>query len=135
MLGMMDRFDAVSLRLVVSHFVPVELQRRRFHTMPIFSELAERAFKPIPGGAQQVHPWVGWRGLSTYLDCIAYADRSARDLPRDKELELTHVTPGQFHSVMRLATTPGPLRRFDLAHPRACCFRAGFSVLPNRKES
>jgi hypothetical protein len=90
--------DQHRLRLTVSYFVPVELQRRQFQTMPIFAELAGRGLKPTPDGAQQVQPWCRWRGISTYLDCVAFADRSANGLPRGKDLNLEHVTPGQFYS-------------------------------------
>lgn len=52
----------------------------------------------MPDGAQQVQPWCRWRGISTYLDCVAFADRSANGLPRGKDLKLEHVTSGQFYS-------------------------------------
>jgi hypothetical protein len=90
--------DQNRLKQTISYFVPVELQRRQFQIMPIFSELASRGLKPTPDGAQQSQPWCKWRGISTYLDCIAFADRSANGLPRGKDLDLEHVTPGQFYS-------------------------------------
>src|SRR5262245_33557598 len=94
----MPLHDAEKLRLMVSYFVPVELQRRMFQTMSIFSELAGRGFKDTMNGAQQVQPWTMWRGISTYLDCVAFADRSANEFPVGKDLNLVHVTPGQFYS-------------------------------------
>jgi hypothetical protein len=94
----MNVWDEERLRLATSHFVPVELQRRGLQSEPIFSEVAQRAFHPIPDGLQLVQPWYGWRGISTYQDCVAYADRAARELPTGRSLNLTHVTPGQFYS-------------------------------------
>ena len=90
--------DAKELRLMVSYFVPTELQRRNFHANTIFAELARRGFKPTPEGGQQVQPWTKWRGISTYLDCVAFADRSGNRIPVGKDLNLEHVTPGQFYS-------------------------------------
>jgi len=90
--------DAERLRLMVSYFVPVELQRRNFHATSIFAELAGRGFKATPDGGQQVQPWTKWRGISTYLDCVAFADRSANGFPVGKDLNVEHVTPGQFYS-------------------------------------
>jgi len=81
-----------------SFFVPVELQRRGFQHKPIFAELAGRGFALVNAGAVLVQPWCRWHGISTYLDCVAYADRSARSLPQGKDLNLTHVTPGRFYS-------------------------------------
>jgi hypothetical protein len=91
--------DADNNRLRISYFVPVELQRRGFHQNPAFSELAQRAFQSVDTGKiQLVHPWCRWHGLSTYLDCVAYAERSAKTIPNGRDLTLEHVTPGQFYS-------------------------------------
>ena len=91
--------DEDSNRLSVSYFVPVELQRRGFKQNPAFSELARRGFRPgVPGTLELIHPWCRWHGISTYLDCVAYADRSARTIPTGNDLTLEHVTPGQFYS-------------------------------------
>jgi hypothetical protein len=86
-------------RLRVAACVPVELQRPRFRSLEIFGELADRAFEPVPEGFKQIQPWCRWQGLSQYLDCLAVADRAARQLPTGKALDLTHVTPGRFYSV------------------------------------
>lgn len=83
---------------MISYFVPAELQRRRFQENPLFAGLANRAFKPMRDGVQLAQPWSSWRGISTYLACAAFADRSAQTLPRGKDLNLEHVTPGQFYS-------------------------------------
>jgi hypothetical protein len=83
----------------VALFVPVELQRRGYQRHQIFQELSDRAFEPIPQGVRQIQPWCRWQGLSQYLDCIAFADRSAREIPADRALGLEHVTPGRFCSV------------------------------------
>jgi hypothetical protein len=44
---------------------------------------------------KQVQPWCRWQGLSTYLDCVAYADRSAREIPNGTALGLEHITSGR----------------------------------------
>ncbi len=79
--------------------MPVELQRRGLSSLEIFAELADRAFEPEREGFKQVQPWCRWQGLSQYLDCVAFADRAARELPTGQLLDLTHVTPGRFYSV------------------------------------
>ena len=94
----MSLSDDEGRRLRIAHFVPVELQRLGFQHNAIFSELADRGLKPITDGARQVQPWCRWRGTSTYLDCVAFADRSAKAIPTGKDLNLEHVTPGQFYS-------------------------------------
>lgn len=81
-----------------SFFVPVELQRRGFQHKAIFSELTDRGFAPTAGGSQLIQPWCRWHGISTYLDCVAYADRVVKALPDGKDLNLGHVTPGRFYS-------------------------------------
>jgi hypothetical protein len=84
-------------RLSIFYFVPVELQRRGFMQEPLFSELARRSFRSVgPGSMQVVHPGHRWRGISTNLDCVAYADRSARTISTGQDLKLEHATPGQF---------------------------------------
>jgi hypothetical protein len=80
-------------------FVPIELQRRGFMNRVVFTDLAERAFEPVPKGVKQVQPWCRWQGLSQYLDCVAFADRAAREIPTGSALDLTHITPGRFYSV------------------------------------
>src|SRR5579872_5187118 len=95
----MPNLDEYPWRLRVAPFVPVELQRHGFIDFEIFKELANRAYAPIPGGFKQVQPWCRWQGLSQYLDCVAFADRVARELPTGRDLDLTHVTPGRFYSV------------------------------------
>jgi hypothetical protein len=86
-------------KLRIAPFVPVELQHRGFMNLEIFMDLAERAFEPVPEGVKQVQPWCRWQGLSQYLDCVAFADRAARELPTGSTLDLTHITPGRFYSV------------------------------------
>jgi len=85
--------------LRIALFVPVELQRRGFLKRQIFLDLAARAFESVPQGVRQIQPWCRWQGLSQYLDCVAFADRSARELPGASALDLQHVTPGRFYSV------------------------------------
>lgn len=82
-----------------SVFVPVELQERGFLKNPIFRELNKRAFVRAHGGIRLAQPWIRWQGFSAYLDCIAYADRAARELPTGRGLNLSHVTPGRLYSV------------------------------------
>src|SRR4051794_23684899 len=95
----MGHTDKDLKELRVAPLVPVELQRRGFMNLEIFKDLADRAFDPIPGGVKQVQPWCRWQGLSQYLDCVAFADRAARELPAGSALDLTHITPGRFYSV------------------------------------
>lgn len=95
---MSDRDDALN-RLRIAPFVPVELQRRGFMNRKVFTDLADRAFERVPEGLKQVQPWCRWQGLSQYLDCVAFADRAARELPTGSALDLTHITPGRFYSV------------------------------------
>jgi hypothetical protein len=65
----------------------------------IFQELADRAWETASGGVKQIQPWCRWQGLSEYLDCVAFADRMATEIPTGRALDLTHVTPGRFYSV------------------------------------
>ena len=81
-----------------SWFVGVELQKRHFQDKPIFCELANRSFEPFSGGLKQIQPWCRWRGISTYLDCLAFADSAAAGLPTGNRLDLENVTPGRFYS-------------------------------------
>jgi hypothetical protein len=86
-------------KLRIALFVPPELQRRGFQNRQIFSDLAACAFEPLPRGLKQIQPWCRWQGLSQYLDCVAFADRSAKEIPTDSALSLEHVTQGRFYSV------------------------------------
>jgi len=84
--------------LCVGLLAPVELQKRGFLKRQIFTDLANRAFEPMPEGIKQIQPWCRWQGLSQYLDCLAFADRSAKEIPKGSALNLEHVTPGRFYS-------------------------------------
>ena len=95
----MASMSAEQLRVAVGYFVPVELQRRNLQCEPVFGELATRSFKMVSeSDLQQIQPWCKWRGITTYLDCLAFADRAARELPKGPNLGLQHVTPGQFYA-------------------------------------
>ena len=95
----MIEWDAKALQLAITPFIPVELQRRRFQAMPVFTALARRAFKRTATNAlQMVQPWYRWSGISSYLDCVAYADRAAHEIPTGSALNLDHATPGRFYS-------------------------------------
>jgi hypothetical protein len=91
--------DSQEKRFRVAPFVPVELQRRGFHNRQIMWDPAARAFEPVPGGFKQVQPWCRWQGLSQYLDCVAFADRTAKEMPTGRALTVEHATPGRFYSV------------------------------------
>jgi hypothetical protein len=92
--------------IAVALIVPVELQRRGFQNQQIFKDLANRSFETKgPSTIQQIQPWCRWQGLSQYLDCLAFADRSAKELPTGNSLSIVHVTPGRFYSVSLIFIT------------------------------
>lgn len=95
----MQSIGPEQIGIAIGYFVPVELQRRQFHLEPVLTELVRRSFKPLADSEfQQVQPWCKWRAITTYLDCLAFADRAANGLPKGAQLSLEHVTPGQFYS-------------------------------------
>jgi hypothetical protein len=95
----MSSQDKQSPTIRVGLFVPVELQKRGFLSRHIFVELADRALESTPQGVKQIQPWCRWQGLSQYLDCLAFAHRSAKEMPKGNALTLEQVTPGRFYSV------------------------------------
>lgn len=116
--------------LAIGHFVPVELQRRGYKTIEVFAELAARGLEAIPDGFRLLRPWCRWRGLSTYLDCVAYADRASAEIPRGRDLNLGHVTPGQ---VWIHTLSGGSIPISDIIRLRILTRPTSISVFPSTR--